>query len=166
MASRRDWKGQDLLLVIWDLEMRKVSGKSFSKTKSTFKGRKYYEYFGKDRRLCKIEANAIIYSSWETFMLQTIFISFSNLRKIFLVLAQKNKYILFKNNNQTVIITFNFKCIFKNIYGKLQSRRWYIQHKKGVWISCNKSILILLYGLYIKQFLLYVTSRTKRWHWY
>ena len=31
--------------------------------------------FGKDRRLCKIEANAIIYSNWvETFMLQTIII--------------------------------------------------------------------------------------------
>ena len=71
-------------------------GKVFSKTKTTFEGR-MTTISGKDRRLCKIEANAIIYSSWETFMLQTIFISFSNLRKIFLVLAQKNKYILFKN---------------------------------------------------------------------
>jgi len=38
-------------------------GKSFfSKTKTTFKGR-MTTISGKDRRLCKIEANAIIYSS-------------------------------------------------------------------------------------------------------
>ena len=34
----------------------------FSKTKTTFKGR-MTTISGKDRRLCKIEANAIIYSS-------------------------------------------------------------------------------------------------------
>ncbi len=37
-------------------------GKVFSKTKTTFKGR-MTTISGKDRRLCKIEANAIIYSS-------------------------------------------------------------------------------------------------------
>ena len=87
MVNPRDWRGQGVVgSGIWkwgELEAK------LSNTKSTFKGRKYYEYFGKDRRLCKIEANAIIYSSWETFMLQTIFISFSNLRKIFFGLGTK-----------------------------------------------------------------------------
>ena len=47
-------------------------GKVFSKTKTTFRGR-MTTISGKDRRLCKIEANAIIYSNWvETFILQTI----------------------------------------------------------------------------------------------
>ena len=42
---------------------RKSRGKVFSKTKTTFRGRYMTTNFGKDRRLCKIEANAIIYSN-------------------------------------------------------------------------------------------------------
>ena len=42
---------------IW-IEMEK-----FSKSKTTFMGKYDYDFFGKDRRLCKIEANAIIYSN-------------------------------------------------------------------------------------------------------
>ena len=111
-----------LWFIIWCLERGKIWEKFFFLRLRLRLKEEWLRFLAKTEDCAKLRQMQLFILVWvETFMLQTIILwrSFSKLRKMFLVLAQKNSN---NDNNtfsrvlQTFFVTFKFKCISLKIF--------------------------------------------------